>query len=68
MRRLDWFLAAVIGAFLVAGVAAQALSHSVVSAIGVPTARESFVERLVSPHAEPISVQCPAVLRRLGRG
>jgi hypothetical protein len=65
MRRLDWFLAAVIGAFLVAGIAAQALSQVVVGVIGgAPAARESFMERLVSPHADPISVQCPTLLRR----
>ena len=65
MRRLDWFLAAVIGAFLAAGIAAQALSQAVVGAIdGAAATRESFVERLVSPNGEPISVQCPMVLRR----
>jgi hypothetical protein len=30
MRRLDWFLVAVIGSFLLACVAAQALSQAVV--------------------------------------
>ena len=65
MRRLDWFLAAVIGAFLFAGLAAQALSQAAAGvAGGAPAARESFVERLVSPHGEPISVQCPTLLRR----
>jgi hypothetical protein len=66
MRRLDWFLAAVIGAFLVACVAAQALSQAVVGviAVGAPAARESVVARLVSPHGEPISVQYPTLLRR----
>lgn len=65
MRRLDWFLAAVIGAFLVAGLAAQALSQAMVDVTGGAMApRQSFVERLVSPHADPISVQCPPLLRR----
>ena len=65
MRRLDWLLAGVIGAFLVACVAAQALSQTVVGVIGgAPAARESFMQRLVSPSADPISVQCPTLLRR----
>jgi hypothetical protein len=68
MRRLDWFLAAVIGAFLVACVAAQAMSQVVVGVMdGATASRQSFVQRLVSPNAEPISVQCPIVLRRLAR-
>jgi hypothetical protein len=65
MRRLDWFLAAVIGAFLLASMAAQALSQAMVDvAAGVTATRESFVERLVSPSGDPISVQSPTLLRR----
>ena len=65
MRRLDWFLAAVIGSFLFACVAAQALSQAVVGVMeGASATRESFAERLVSPNGEPISVQCPELLRR----
>jgi hypothetical protein len=65
MRRLDWFLAAVIGAFLVACLAEQALSHAMANlAGGAETVRQSFVQRLVSPHGDPISVACPALLRR----
>jgi hypothetical protein len=65
MRRLDWFLAAVIGAFLVAGIAAQALSQAVVGVVaGAPDTRGGFVERLLNPHADPISVQYPTLLRR----
>ncbi len=65
MRRLDWFLAAVIGAFLLACAAAQALSQAMVDVVaGASATRESFVERLVSPHGDPISVQCPSLLRR----
>ena len=67
MRRLDWFLAAVIGAFLAACVAAQAMSQAVVGVMEGVASRQSFVERLVSPNGEPISVQCPIVLRRLAR-
>ena len=62
MRRLDWFLAAVIGAFLVAGIAAQALSQAVVGVMAAP--RGGFVERVLNPHADPISVQYPTLLRR----
>jgi hypothetical protein len=65
MRRLDWFLVAVIGSFLLACVAAQALSQAVVGVMeGASATRESFVQRLVSPSGEPISVQCPELLRR----
>jgi hypothetical protein len=65
MRRLDWFLAAVIGAFLVAGIAAQALSQAVVGVMaGAPDARGRFVERLLNPHADPISVEYPSLLLR----
>jgi len=66
MRRLDWFLAAVIGTFLVAFLAAQALSHAMldVAAGATAAARQSFAERLVRPRADPISVQCPPLLRR----
>ena len=66
MRRLDWFLAAVIVAFLLASLAAQGLSRAMVEvAAGAPaTTRESFMQRLVSPSGDPISVQCPALLRR----
>jgi hypothetical protein len=64
MRRLDWFLAAVIGAFLAAGIAAQALSQAVVGVMTTPDARGGFVERLLSPHADPVSVQYPSLLRR----
>ena len=65
MRKLDWFLAAVIGAFLVACLAAQGLSQAAVGAVA--GARESFAERLVSPSAEPIVAQCPMILRRIAR-
>jgi len=65
MRRLDWFLAAVIGSFLLACAAAQTLSRAMVeAAAGFTAARESFAERLVSPHGDPISAQCPTPLRR----
>jgi len=65
MRRLDWFLAAVIGAFLVAGIAAQALSQAMVGVTAVPSdGRGGFVERLLSRHADPISVEYPTLLRR----
>jgi hypothetical protein len=65
MRKLDWFLAAVISAFLLACVAAQALSQAMVDvAGGASAARQSFVQRLVSPTGDPISVQCPTLLRR----
>jgi hypothetical protein len=65
MRRLDWFLAAVIGAFLLAGIAAQALSQAVVGVVaGPPDARGGFIERVLDPHADPISVQYPPLLRR----
>jgi hypothetical protein len=68
MRRLDWFLAAVIGSFLLACVAAQAMSQAVVGVIdGGSATRESFAQRLVSPNAEPVVVQCPILLRRLTR-
>ena len=60
MRRLDWFLAAVIGASLVAFVAAYALSQAMVDAAGGGAAsRQSFVQRIVSPSGEAISVQRP---------
>ena len=65
MRRLDWFLAAVIGAFLLASLTAQAMSQVMVDlAGGASAARQSFAERLVSPNGDPISVQCPSLLRR----
>jgi|HubBroStandDraft_6_1064221.scaffolds.fasta_scaffold2441776_2 hypothetical protein len=66
MRRLDWFLAAVIVVFLLACMAAQGLSRAMVDvAAGAPsTTRESFMQRLVSPTGDPISVQCPELLRR----
>ena len=64
MRKLDWFLAAVIGAFLVAGIAAQALSQAVVGVTAVPNGSGGFVERLLSRHADPISVEYPTLLRR----
>jgi hypothetical protein len=65
MRRLDWFLAAVIVVFLLASLAAQGLSRAMVEvAAGAPSTRESFMQRLVSPHGDPISVQCPTLLRR----
>ena len=65
MRRLDWFLAAVIGAFLLACLAEQALSHAMGDlASGAVTARQSFMQRLVSPNGDPISVACPELLRR----
>lgn len=65
MRRLDWFLAALIGAFLIACLAEQALSHAMADLAGGATdARQSFVERLVSPTGDPISVACPSLLRR----
>jgi hypothetical protein len=66
MRRLDWFLAAVIVTFLLACMAAQGLSRAMVDvAAGAPsTSRESFMQRLVRPHGDPISVQCPSLLHR----
>ena len=64
MRRLDWFLAAVIGAFLVAGIAAQALSQAVVGVAAMPTASGGFLERVLNRHADPISVQYPTLLPR----
>ncbi|HEY1427046.1 MAG TPA: hypothetical protein VGF50_10275 [Caulobacteraceae bacterium] len=66
MRRLDWFLAAVIGAFLLAWATAQAMSHAMLdlAAGATGSAPQSFVERLVSPSGDPISVQCPMLLRR----
>jgi hypothetical protein len=63
MRKLDWFLAAVIGAFLVAGIAAQALSQAVVVGVAAEP-HGGFVERVLSPHPDPISVQYPTLLRR----
>ena len=67
MRRLDWFLLAVIGAFLVACLAEQALSRGVADlAVGAADARQSFVQRLVSPNGDPISVASPSLLRRPG--
>jgi hypothetical protein len=63
MRRLDWFLAAVIGAFLIACLAEQALSHAMADlAGGAADARQ--VQRLVSPHGDPVSVACPSLLRQ----
>ena len=65
MRRLDWFLAVVIGAFLVACLAEQALSHAMADlAGGAVDARQSFAQRLVSPNGDPISVAYPSLLRR----
>ena len=65
MRRLDWFLAAVIVVFLLACMAAQGLSRAMVDvAAGAPPTRESFMQRLVSPSGDPISVQCPSLLHR----
>jgi hypothetical protein len=65
MRRLDWFLAAVIGAFLIACLAEQALSHAMANlAGGAADARQSFMQRLVSPNGDPISVACPSLLQR----
>ena len=65
MRRLDWFLAAVIGSFLVACAAAMMLSQTMADVAGGATAaRQSFVERLVSPNGDPISVQSPTLLQR----
>ena len=65
MRRLDWFLAAVIVTFLLACMAAQGLSRAMVEVVaGAPLARESFMQRLVSPSGDPVSVQCPSLLRR----
>jgi len=65
MRRLDWFLAAVIGAFLIACLAEQARSHAMADlAGGAADARQVFVQRLVSPHGDPVSVACPSLLRQ----
>ena len=65
MRRLDWFLAAVIGTFLVACVAAMALSQTVADVAGGATAaRQSFAERVVSPTGDPISVRARTLLQR----
>jgi hypothetical protein len=65
MRRLDWFLAAVIGAFLIAGIAAQALSQVMVGVMATtPAARGGFIEQLMAPHPGPIAVQYPTLLRR----
>ena len=51
-----------IGAFLVAGIAAQALSQAVVGVMTAP--HGGFVERVLNPHADPIFVQYPTLLRR----
>lgn len=65
MRKLDWFLAGLIGAFLVACVAATAMSQAMVDvAGGGTTARQSFAERLVSPSGDPISVRATSLLPR----
>ena len=65
MRRVDWFLAALIGAFLIACVAAQGLSQAMADfAGGAADARQSFMERLISRSGDPISVACPSLLRR----
>ena len=67
MRRLDWFLAALIGAFLIACLAEQALSHAIADlAGGTVDARQSFMQRLVSHTGDPVSVACPSLLRRRG--
>jgi hypothetical protein len=61
MRKLDWFLLAVIGVFLAGALAAQALGGAL-SAIG---GGEHLVERLVSPRADsPMSAQCPTIFIR----
>jgi len=59
MRRLDWFLLAVIGVFLAGALAAQALGGAVSQIAG------SRVVELVSPRADsPISAQCPTIFLR----
>jgi hypothetical protein len=63
MRRLDWVLAAVIGAFLTGAFAMQAMGSAVAS---LDTGGNVLVERLVNPIADsPISAACPTIsLRR----